>query len=339
MREPERVVRMQEEISRKIEAIPGVSSVGMGTSIPMDGNVSLNPVFAQDRTYAEGQLPPLRHFKFVSPGYIKTLGTPLVAGRDFTWTDIYDKRPVALVSENMGREYWGGPAEALGKRIRVSTADDWCEIVGVLADVHENGVNVEAPSSVDWPIMMRHLVRRTLAVAIRSPRAGTEGLMREVRQAVWSVDPNLPLADVHTLEYFYRKSMARTSFTLVMLGVAAIMALLLGVVGLYGVIAYSVSQRAREIGIRMALGAQQQELTGMFVRQGLLLTSVGVACGLAAAFPLMRLMSSLLFEVSAVDPLTYGVVSLGLVATAVLASYLPSRRAAAVDPVEALRAE
>jgi predicted lysophospholipase L1 biosynthesis ABC-type transport system permease subunit len=239
----------------------------------------------------------------------------------------------------MGREYWGGPAEALGKRIRVSTADDWCEIVGVLADVHENGVNVEAPSSVDWPIMMRHLVRRTLAVAIRSPRAGTEGLMREVRQAVWSVDPNLPLADVHTLEYFYRKSMARTSFTLVMLGVAAIMALLLGVVGLYGVIAYSVSQRAREIGIRMALGAQQQELTGMFVRQGLLLTGVGVACGLAAAFPLMRLMSSLLFEVSAVDPLTYGVVSLGLVATAVLASYLPSRRAAAVDPVEALRAE
>jgi len=163
--------------------------------------------------------------------------------------------------------------------------------------------------------------------------------MNEVRQAVWSVDPNLPLADVHTLEYYYTRSMARTSFTLVMLAIAGGMALLLGVVGLYGVIAYSVSQRKREIGIRMALGARHQELTGMFVRHGLLLTGVGVACGLAAATVLMRLMSSLLFGVKAVDPVTYGAVSLGMAVTAALASYLPSRRAATVDPVEALRAE
>jgi ABC-type antimicrobial peptide transport system permease subunit len=160
-----------------------------------------------------------------------------------------------------------------------------------------------------------------------------------VRQAVWSVNPNLPLSNVHPLEYFYNRSMARTSFTLVMLAVAGSMALLLGVIGIYGVIAYSVSQRTREIGIRMALGAQRQTLTSMFVRHGLLLTSIGVGCGLAAAIPLMRLMSSLLFKVSPVDPLTYSAVSLGLVGTAFLASYLPSRRAATVDPVEALRAE
>jgi ABC-type antimicrobial peptide transport system permease subunit len=163
--------------------------------------------------------------------------------------------------------------------------------------------------------------------------------MSEVRQAVWSVDPNLPLADVHTQDYFYRKSMARTSFTLVMLAVAGGMALLLGIVGLYGVIAYSVLQRRREIGIRMALGAQRQELTGMFVRHGLVLTGTGVACGLAAALALMRLMSSLLFHVSPLDPVTYGAVSLGLVATAMLASYVPSRRASNVDPMDALRAE
>ena len=163
--------------------------------------------------------------------------------------------------------------------------------------------------------------------------------MKEVRQAVWSVNPNLPLADVRTLEYFYRKSMARTAFTLVMLGIAGAMALLLGIVGLYGVIAYSVSQRTKEIGIRRTLGAQQQELMGMFVGQGLVLSGVGIACGLAAAFAVMRLMSSLLFKVSAVDPLTYVAASIGLIATALLASYLPSRRAAAVDPVEALRAE
>jgi ABC-type antimicrobial peptide transport system permease subunit len=163
--------------------------------------------------------------------------------------------------------------------------------------------------------------------------------LNEVRQAVWSLNPNLPLAEVHALDFFYKRSMARTSFTLIMLGVAGSMALLLGVVGIYGVIAYSVSQRTREIGIRMALGAQQKTLTGMFVRHGLALTGIGVACGLAVAIVVMRLMSSLLFKVSPVDPVAYGAASIGLVATAFLASYLPSRRASTVDPVEALRAE
>jgi predicted permease len=342
---PERVVRMQEDILQKVAAIPGVSSVGLGTSVPMDSKLNWNPIFAQDRAYADGELPPLRKFKFVSPGYFQTLGTPLITGRDFTWTDIYSKRPVVLVSENLAREYWGGAAGALGKRIRFGSKDDWSEIIGVVADVHEDGVNQKATSAVIWPIMMRHfwdeepMVRRTVTFAIRTPRAGAQNLLQEIRQVVWSVDGNLPLADVNTLEYYYRKSMARTSFTLIMLGVAGGMALLLGMLGLYGVIAYSVSQRRREIGIRVALGARRQELTGMFVRHALWLTGVGVACGLGAAIPLMRLMSSLLFEVKPVDPVTYGAVSVGLVATAVLASYLPSRRAATVDPVEALRAE
>ena len=341
----ERVIRMDEEILRKIEAIPGISSAAVGTGVPMDGNYSINPVYARDRAYAEGEIAPLRHFRFVGPGYFTTLGTPLVAGRDFTWTDIYDKRPVALITENMAREYFGGPASALGKQIRSSAKGDWSEIVGVVANTHDDGVHAEAPASVNWPILMRHffdeepMVRRNLTFVVRSHRTGSESFMKEIRQAVWSVNANLPLADVRNLEYFYRKSMARTSFTLVMLGVAGAMALLLGIVGLYGVIAYSVSQRRREIGIRMALGAEQRELTGMFIRHGLLLTGVGVAWGLATAFALMRLMSSLLFKVTPVDPLTYGAACLGLVATAVLASYLPSRRVAAVDPVEALRAE
>jgi ABC-type antimicrobial peptide transport system permease subunit len=163
--------------------------------------------------------------------------------------------------------------------------------------------------------------------------------LNEVRETVWSVDPNIPLANAHTLGYFYTMSMARTSFTLVMLGVAGGMALLLGIVGIYGVIAYSVSQRTREIGIRMALGAQRKALVGMFVRQGLWLTGVGILCGLVTAFAVMRLMASLLFKVSPVDPVTYGAVTLGVLVTAYLACYLPSRRAAGVDPVDALRAE
>src|SRR5208337_1343092 len=262
-----------------------------------------------------------------------------------TWSDIYEKIPVAIVSQKLAREYWHDPARALGQQIRSTTKDDWREVVGVVGDTHDDGMDKVAPSSVYWPILAAHFesndidVRRYVAFSIRTPRAGSESLMNEVRQAVWSVDPNLPLSDVHTLDYLYKKSMARTSFTLVMLALAGAMALLLGVVGLYGVIAYSVSQRRREIGIRMALGAQKSDLTGMFVGQGLLLTGVGVACGLAAAFALMRAISSLLFNVKSVDPLTYGAVSLGLFATAALASYLPSRRAATVNPVEALRAE
>ncbi len=206
-------------------------------------------------------------------------------------------------------------------------------------------MNHEPSKAAYWPIMMNKFegeglrASRDLSFALRTPRAGTESLMQEVRQAVWSVDPNLPLADVHTVDYYYRTSMARTSFTLLMLGVAGTMALLLGTVGIYGVIAYSVSQRTREIGIRMALGAQRQELTGMFVRHGLVLTGVGVAFGLLGAVISMRFLSSLLFGVKPVDLVTYGAVSIGLVATAMLASYLPSRKAATVDPMEALRGE
>jgi predicted permease len=336
---------MDEEILRKLAAIPGVSSVGLSNSIPMDGNSSMDPVFAQDHTYAEGQLAPLRRFKFITPGFNATLGTPLVAGRDLSWTDLYQKLPVAIISENFAREYWNSPANAIGKRVRVGTTDDWREVVGVVADVHDDGVNKEASSTVYWPLIMDRFegnpttVRRGVAFALRSPRAGSESFLKEVREAVWSVNPNLPLAAVHTVDYFYKQSMARTSFTLIMLGVAGSMALLLGVVGIYGVIAYSVSQRRREIGIRMALGAQQQALTNMFVCHGLWLTGIGVICGLSLAIVAMRLMSSLLFKVSPVDPLTYTTVSLGLVLTAFLASYLPSRRTSAVDPVEALRAE
>src|SRR5580698_2086071 len=341
----ERLVRMDQEILAKLGAIPSVSSVSFASAIPMDGHNSNDVLFAEDRAYAEGELPPIRRFKYVSPGFMATMGTPLVAGRDITWEDTYQRIPVAMISENFAKEYWHDARNALGKRIRVGNTDDWREIVGVVGDVYDNGVDTPAVSSVYWPVLLDRFegqkedVRRGIAFAIRSPRAGSQAFLNEVRETVWSVDPNIPLADLHTVGYFYTHSMARTSFTLVMLGVAGGMALLLGIVGVYGVIAYSVSQRTREIGIRMALGAQRKALVGMFVRQGLWLAGVGVCCGLLTAFAVMRLMSSLLFKVSPVDPVTYGAVSLGVVVTAYLACYLPSRRAAGVDPVDALRAE
>ncbi len=345
VKDAESVVRMQEAILRKIQATPGVTSVAFGNSVPLDGQHWMDPLFAEDRSYAEGELPPLRRFKFASPGYFQTLGIPLIAGRDYTWTDVYQEAPYAIVSEDLAREYWHDPNNALGKRIRVSTKDDWREIIGVVGNIHDDGISQPATSTAFWPIFMKNFesgpvqITRTVRFAIRTPRAGSENFMKEVRQAVWSVDANLPLADVRTLDYYYSKSMARTSFTLVMLAIAGAMALLLGTVGLYGVIAYSVSQRTREIGIRIALGAQTRVLTELFIRQGLILAGVGVACGLVVAIAAVRLMSSLLFHVSAVDPVTYGLVCLVLAGTAALASYIPSRRATAVDPVEALRAE
>ena len=344
-KEDEKVVHMEEGISHRLAEIPGVSSVGICSKVPMTGQGWSDPVFLEGRTYAEGQLPPLRRFKFVSPGFLGTLGMPLVAGREITWNDTYKKIPVAMISENVARELWHDPSAALGKRIRVSTKDDWREIIGVVGDVYDDGVSKPATTSVYWPLLMNHFESddsfafRDVAFVLRSSRTGSESFLNEVRQAVWSMNPNLPLADVHALDFFYKRSMARTSFTLIMLGVAGSMALLLGVVGIYGVIAYSVSQRTREIGIRMALGAQQKTLTGMFLRHGLALTGIGVACGLAVAIVVMRLMSSLLFKVSPVDPVAYGAASIGLAATAFLASYLPSRRASTVDPAEALRAE
>ena len=341
----ERLVRMEQQMLNKIAAVPGVSAVGFSSSIPMDGNNSSDILMAEDRPYKEGQIPPVRRFKNISPGFFATVGTPFVVGRDLTWTDTYQKIPVAIISENFAREYWHDARNALGKRIRVGNTDDWREIIGVVKDVHDDGVNQPAPATVYWPIMMdrfegqKENLRRGIAIAIRSPRAGSQNFIKEVQQAIWSLDPELPLSRVHTLGYYYSKSMARTSFTLVMLAVAGGMALLLGIVGIYGVISYSVLQRTREIGIRVALGAQRHTITAMFLRDGLWLTGVGAACGLLAAFAAMRLMSSLLFNVSPVDPITYAVITAVVFAAACLACYLPSRRAATVEPVQALRAE
>jgi predicted permease len=341
----DRVVRMQQDILDKLAGIPGVSSVSFSTTVPLDGNDSNDVLSAQDHMLGEGQLPPIRRFKFISPGTFATLGTKLVSGRDLTWEDIYQKRPVAIISESFAREYWHDANGALGKRIRVASVDDWREIVGVAQDVHDDGVDQKAPGTVYWPVMQdkfegeKEMLRRGVAFVIRSPRAGSQAFVNEIQQRVWSVNPEVPLADMTTLGELYTKSMARTSFTLVMLCVAGGMALLLGIVGIYGVISYSVSQRTREIGIRMALGAQRGRLTAMFVRQGLWLTGIGVACGLVVAFIAMRLMSSLLFNVSPIDPITYIAITGGVVATAYLACYLPARRAATVDPVNALRAE
>ena len=176
-------------------------------------------------------------------------------------------------------------------------------------------------------------------VLLRGPRAGTESFSNEIRQAVWAVNGSLPITDIRTMQQIYDKSMSRTAFTLTLLAISGGMALLLAAVGIYAVISYAVAQRTREIGIRLALGAQPGELKAMFVRNGLLWAGMGAAAGLAGAAALSRLMSTLLFEISPVDPLTFSLAAGALLAASAVASYLPARRVTRVDPVEALRAD
>ena len=344
--DPQMVLRMQNNVLDKLAAIPGVSSTGFAASVPMSGaEPNWNGIFIEGKNYERGVLP-LRLFNYVSPGYFQTAGTHLVAGRDFTWDEVYNQRPIGILSESLARELWGSPQAAIGKHFREWESMPWHEVVGVVRDVRENGVDQVSPATVYWPSMMHDIygpgsfdARRTVYFALRTPRAGTQAFINEMQQAVWSVNANLPVAEVSTMQEIFSDSMARTSFTLVMLAIAGTMALALGILGIYGVISYAVSQRTREIGIRMALGAKKSELVWMFVRSALVLTGVGAAIGLGAAAALMRFMQSLLFGISPLDPVTFTCVPVALVAAAALASYLPARRTTAVDPVEALRAE
>jgi len=342
----EETTRMEQAIADKVAAIPGVTSVGFASALPMDGAPpNWDGILREGQSYAQGSRPPMRLYLNVSPGLFGSLGTRLKAGRDLTWTDIYGGRKVVLVSENLARELWGSTQAAVGKRVRAGDIDVWREVVGVVEDVRHFGAQEPAPAVVYWPVFRQlhyaSTVAATRAVAftVRTDRAGTGAILSEIRQAVWSVNAALAVANPETMRESVDRSMARTSFTLVMLGIAGAMALLLGLIGIYGVIAYAVSQRTREIGIRLALGALPADVRQMFVRYGLGLCAIGITIGIGAAAALTRVMKSLLFGVAPMDPITFAAVPITLLVATFAACYLPARRVSAVDPVQCMRAE
>jgi predicted permease len=340
--DPQETARTFESIAERVAQVPGVASVGLSSSITMDGQVNGNPIEVEGAaTMLEGQVPALRLFKSFAPGYFETMGIRLVAGRSITWSEIHERRPVIVISEPLAREVWGNPATALGKRVRRCCGPQmpWREIVGVVGDERNDGLARPATAIVYWPLLNESYRWRTMAYAVRSTRVGTQGFLRDLEQAVWSVNSNLPLGGVQTLEEIQAQSMAQTSFALVMLGIAASVALLIGVVGIYGVIAYAVAQRSREIGIRMALGAQIADVRKVFLRHGLYVTAAGIVIGIGLAMVVTRVMSTFLFGVGPMDPVTYAAVSATLAAVALIGTYLPARRATRVDPLVALRAE
>ena len=329
------LLRLHEAVAARVATVNGVSEVSLVGALPMTSNRSQDPIAARDRTYRSDQIPPLRRFITAAPGTFHTLGTPLMAGREYTWADIHGTRRVVIISENFAKEYWGSAQGAIGKQIRSNPNDEWSEIIGVVRDIRHDGVDRPAPTTVYWPVRGNN----SMAYLVRSSRTGTEALSNELRQAVWAVNGGMPVTEARTMKEVYDKSMARTGFTLTLLAISGGMALVLAAVGIYAVISYNVAQKTREIGIRMALGGQQGSLKMLFVGRGLFWASIGTMAGLGVSAALSRLMKSLLFGIEPVDPLTYAAVALGLLIAVAIASYLPARRITLIDPSEALRAE
>jgi predicted permease len=303
----------------------------------MDGFSGGVPIFVEGRPVAG--VAPIRRVKMLGAGYFETMGNPIVVGRAITWGDVFQLQPVAVISENLAREFWGEPGKAIGRRI--GSPGDWTEVVGVVGNERDDGLNRPAPAIVYWPMATTELGRpfviRSMAYVVRSERVGSSGFLHELEQAVWSVNPNIPLGNPRTLDDIQAHSMSQTSFAMVMLAIAASVALLLALVGVYGVVSYVVTERTLEIGIRMALGAQAGHVRRLFLRHGLALTVTGVVLGLGAAMLLTPIMSALLYGVAATDPTTYAGVTLLVGAVTLLATYLPARRASRVEPIVALR--
>jgi predicted permease len=331
------VLLAYEDMWRRFRAIPGVSSVGASTSVTMGGDFGYATVLlVEDFPLGPNEALTTKRFNWVTGDYFATMQNPVLAGRPIDWADIHARRAVAMLTANLAEAYWENPREAIGKRIRMSApGSPWLEVVGVVGDVRDNGVTQDAPPVVFLPLAT---TTRSLAFAIRTSLPLTS-LLPQARAVVGAVNANLPIANVRTLDDILDRSMARTSFTLVAITIAAAVALALGLVGLYGVIAYIVSQRTHEIGVRMALGATRRDVSRMVLRRAMILAGTGVIVGLVAAVGLTRLMSSLLYGVEPTDPITFAAVATLLLAVAFVASFLPALRASRTDPLVALRFE
>ncbi|MGH7507126.1 MAG: FtsX-like permease family protein, partial [Longimicrobiales bacterium] len=330
------------QLQQRLEARPGVTSVGLVTGIPLGGGRSYTGIEVEDHPRAPGDLPIFASWIQAGDGYFDAMGIRILEGRGFLPDDGGNAFRAVLVGRAFAEKWWPNTSP-LGRRMRFGVADEeWYEIVGVVDDVRQEGLEEVSQEMVYFPLVTEAggqvNMTRALDVVIRTagdPLALVPVLRSEIRE----INPRIPIANPRTMNDVFEGATARTSFTMAMLGAASGIALLLGLVGIYGVISYVVSQRTREIGVRMALGASRSTVRGMVVRQGLMLSGAGVAIGLVASALLSQVMGSLLYGVSATDPLTYLAVAASLVAVAVLASLIPALRAASVNPSRALRAE
>jgi predicted permease len=332
------VVGFHERLSESLASVPGVRSVGFSSELPLEAPSGTAHVIEGQET-EPGQLPPMLHFSYVGPGYLETMGMRLREGRMLTPGDHLDGTGAVVVSTTVADQFW--PDGALGGRLR-QTGDttSWFQVVGVVAPVVQGNLREAPRPTVYYPMLgpsgaLGNVRAGSYVVQTATPLA----LAPQAREAVWALDPDLPVADMRTMDEIVSESELELSFTMFTLGIAALLALVLGAVGLYGVLSYSVAQRTQEIGVRMALGAQASEVLGMVLREGARTQLVGLAVGLLGAAALTRVLQGLLFGVEALDPLTFVTTTGILFAVGLLAAYLPARRAAKLDPVTSMRVE
>jgi putative ABC transport system permease protein len=335
----ERRATFLDEMIRRVRALPGVQSAAVASDLPLTFNGNSTIISVEGSPDPPIDQWPDVIFRAIGPGYFDTMGIPIIHGRDFADHDNANSKDAVVISEKTAQHYWPGQ-DPIGKRLKPgSTTSDgpWLEVIGVVKDVRQNDFIAQPKMQMYFPYrQLKDLAPNALVV-----RTSTEPMSfaASVRNAIWSVDKDQTVADIDTMDHIVAEAVARQRFSMLLLGLFAALALLLASVGIYGVMSYSVAQRTHEIGIRMALGARRADVLQMTVRQGLRLVSVGMILGLAAAFLLTRVLASLLFGISATDPLTFVGISLVLLAVAILASYVPALRATKVDPIVALRAQ
>ena len=324
------------EVLRRTSVLPGVTTAAMTTSVPLSNDINPFPITVEDRAQSSDGL--LAELVSVSPEYFTALGTPLLSGRVFQETDQIGAPPVALVDRFTAQRFWPGES-AIGKRVKIGgpqSRQPWATIIGIVGDIRHDGIAVDGVPHLYFPIFQR--VTKVLGVVLRGS-ADPSTLSEAVRQAIQAVDPNLPVFGIRTLSEMVQGSVAQQRFSAQLMASFAVLAMLLAAIGIYGVLSYSIGQRSREIGIRMALGARGTEVVWMIVWQGMRLILTGAAVGIVSAFGFSRLLARLLYGVSATDPWVFSTVAVLLIGVALLATYLPARRAIAIDPLLALRSE
>jgi putative ABC transport system permease protein len=338
---PTAVKAFHEELLTRLRALPGVESAALTSSMPLEQGAPGTTFEVEGHATEPGQLPPMLHYRRVSPGFLKTMGIHLLAGRTLVPSDLNDGAGHVVVDRTIADRFWPGQ-DAVGKQLRpLNDTTHWYTVEGVVGKVLDAGVRQEPKPLVYFPMASPDGDRGwavrlpTYVLRVRNPAA----LAASVRSTVWSVDPDMPVADVRSGGDLVAASVIQLSFTMFTLGIAALLALVLGAVGLYGVLSYSVAQRTQEIGVRMALGAERGAVMRMVVGDGARITAIGLLVGLAGAAALTRLLKGILYDVKTLDPLTFVGTALLLLAVALLSAYLPARRAAAVDPMESMRVE
>jgi putative ABC transport system permease protein len=333
----EQAMEFYDRLTEEVEALPGVENAALvsRTPVAVDWHQGRFHIEEQEQAEEEQFCCSASHV-WAGPGIFRTLGSTLVSGRVFDETDGAEAAKVIVIDETLARTYWPGE-DPIGKRI-TTTFDEYATIVGVVRHMQFDGLGTSYPTLYEPYLQMRDHFVRSMVLAVRTSVYPT-GVAGPIREVVRSLDPNVPIVYMRTMDTVLTRAVARPRFTMTLLGLFAGVALLLGIIGVYGVMSHAVAARTNEIGIRIALGARSGEVIQMVARQGFVLAMTGVAVGLASAVIATRVMEGLLFNVSATDPWTFGAVAILMAMVALLASYLPARRASNVDPIEALRVE